>query len=107
MEPATDMRCIDGGGVLTQSHRDAAQLAEDLYEPLLLAATEILRAMAQLPDERVDHELVALGVSTEADLAALSEHLIAAIRALSVADAARQTWVANLPVGGAFPCRRG
>jgi hypothetical protein len=105
MEPATGMSRLDGdGGALTQSHSDPAQLAEDLYEPLLRAATEILRAMAELPDERVDHDLelvgVGLGVSTELDLEALTEHLIAAIRALSAADAARQTWVASLPVGG-------
>jgi hypothetical protein len=49
----------------------------------------------------VDHELVGLGVSTAINLSALAEHLLAANRALSLADGVRQTLVAGLPVGGA------
>jgi hypothetical protein len=101
MEPATATNRLDEGGHLTQAHGDWAQLAEYMREPLLRAATAVLKAMAELPDQRVDHELVGLGVSTAINLSALTEHLLAAIRALSLADGVRQTLVAGLPVGGA------
>lgn len=87
--------------MLTQAHGDWAQLAEYLRAPLLRAATEALKAMAELPGERIDQELVGLGISTEIDLGALTEHLMAAIGALSLADGIRKTLVAGLPVGGA------
>jgi hypothetical protein len=101
MEPATATNRLDEGGHLAEAHGDWAQLAEYMREPLLRAATAVLKAMAELPDQRVDHELVGLGVSTAINLSALAEHLLAANRALSLADGVRQTLVAGLPVGGA------
>jgi hypothetical protein len=100
MEPATGKnRLDDDADVLTQAHGDWAQLAEYLREPLLRAATAVLKAMAELPDQRVDHELA--GLSTQINLTALAEHLTTANRALSLADGVRQTLVAGLPLGGA------
>jgi hypothetical protein len=101
MEPATGRsRLDDGADVRTQAHGEWAQLSEYLREPLLRAATAVLKAMAELPDQRVDHELAGLGLSTQINLTALTEHLTTATQALSLADGVRQTLLAGLPVGG-------
>jgi hypothetical protein len=100
MEPVTGVHRLDEGGANTQA-ADWAELAEYLREPLLRAATEVLKAMAELPDHRVEREPVGLGISTQINLTALTEHLSAATRAMSLADGVRQTLVAGLPSGGA------
>ncbi len=101
MEPATDVHRLDDDDAITQAHTDWAQLAEYLREPLLRTATEALKAMAELPDQRLDHELAGLNISSQINLTALTEHLSAANRALSLANGVRQTLVAGLPTGGA------
>lgn len=97
MEPATGMNRLDGrGGAVASTHGDCAPLADHL----LSAATEALRAMAELPDERVGHELDDRGSSPDLDVEALTWHIFAATRALSLAEAALQARVAGLAGGG-------
>lgn len=100
MEPATRVDRLGDDAAVTQDHDDWAQLAEYLRDPLLRAATALLQALAELPDHRVNHELANLGLSTQINLTALTEHLTTANRALSLADGVRRTLVAGLPVEG-------